>query len=794
MARTSRFNRAEVLEVAEKWVSSSLEQDDSLFTPGEGIWSVSVLEELHRRFVQQPDESSDSFLVKLERQMASGPHEALQLMAEVLFVHFLVALPTSVSGDKKREIIKSVLAWTKPVIHIPDTLDSVLNFGICSPGVAFNTFRPEQLRFLIEFSLEWKRLAENDRISLLKDPWAFKAFAFNVPIHKAFVQREAILYLVFPDTFEDIVARDAKKRIVKAFDHMVTEPTDDVDRALLQIRQRIADDHGSDFTFYDPEIARRWQVDTSAWGKFVGWAERFYSWNQFDHEERIYKLEIADRFAAARDALLAGSANWLDLLSRAFGPPNNLVNYRTSMQFLAWVKEHPDVARDALQRLWFDREHLSDRMRHFFTVIPQDALKGPSNRISVLAVLVMALNATEYPVYRAVPFKRAFKLTGVDTPSKDSNETAIYQHALNFLDKFVKEASERGVELRDPLDAQGLVWMITQSDGYKRLLSEKEQQAFLKYRDTGAYDAEDQEEDVVPEPKDAIEILSQELLLDREFLAEIGRLLEEKGQLIFYGPPGTGKTYVAQRLAEMYAEGKARTQLVQFHPSYAYEDFVEGYRPRVTGGQSGFDLLPGPLKRIALEATKSQGVPHVLIIDEINRANLAKVFGELYFLLEYRNKEVILQYSAEGFSLPQNLWIIGTMNTADRSIALVDTALRRRFFFVPFYPDEAPIKGLLRRWLRKHKPDLEWVADIVDEANNRLGDRHFAIGPSYFLKRDLSEEWVSRIWKHSVLPYIAEHYFGDESKLADFDLQKLRDRARAASLDSSRNASQQMEQ
>jgi len=180
------------------------------------------------------------------------------------------------------------------------------------------------------------------------------------------------------------------------------------------------------------------------------------------------------------------------------------------------------------------------------------------------------------------------------------------------------------------------------------------------------------------------------------------------------------------------------------------------------------------LKRIAQEAMEDPDAKFVLVIDEINRGNVAKVLGELYFLLEYRDEEISLQYSSEPFSLPENLWIIGTMNTADRSIALIDAALRRRFYFVPFMPDEAPVQGLLRRWLARENPDFVWVADVVDRANEILGDRHMAIGPSYFMKPDLDERWVELIWEHSILPYIAEQYFGEESRLDEFQLDRLR--------------------
>jgi 5-methylcytosine-specific restriction protein B len=276
------------------------------------------------------------------------------------------------------------------------------------------------------------------------------------------------------------------------------------------------------------------------------------------------------------------------------------------------------------------------------------------------------------------------------------------------------------------------------------------------------------------EKDDELGGLADSLLLDRQYLREIDWLIRDKKQVIFYGPPGTGKTYVARKLAEFYAKDQSKPVIIQFHPSYAYEDFIHGYRPQGLDGRMTFSLVDGPLKKIAALAAETTGIVHVLLIDEINRANLAKVFGELFYLLEYRDQPATLQYSNEQFSLPRNLWIIGTMNTADRSIALIDAALRRRFHFVPFFPDQQPIHGLLRRWLQKNKPAMEWVADVVDAANKELGDRYVAIGPSHFMRSDLSESVFERVWKHSVMPYVEEQFFDQPERLEAYQSQKLR--------------------
>jgi hypothetical protein len=268
--------------------------------------------------------------------------------------------------------------------------------------------------------------------------------------------------------------------------------------------------------------------------------------------------------------------------------------------------------------------------------------------------------------------------------------------------------------------------------------------------------------------------LASELHLEERWFREVGELLEDKRQVIFYGPPGTGKTFVAQRFAEWYADDDC-VETVQFHPSYTYEDFVEGFRP-VKGkeGRVEFELMPGPLLDLAKTA-KETGKQCVLLIDEINRGNLAKIFGELYYLLEYRDEDIRLQYGDE-FRLPENLVLIGTMNTADRSIAFIDAALRRRFHFVPFFPDVWPVEGLLRRWLQANKPEMTYVADLLDAANELLDDRDFQIGPAYFMTEKLDEDWLEMIWRYSVTPYLEEHFFDEPERLGDFDLERILDK------------------
>ncbi|MPZ80003.1 MAG: AAA domain-containing protein [Actinophytocola sp.] len=277
--------------------------------------------------------------------------------------------------------------------------------------------------------------------------------------------------------------------------------------------------------------------------------------------------------------------------------------------------------------------------------------------------------------------------------------------------------------------------------------------------------------------------LANELMIDPAWLQRQADLLWHRRQLILYGPPGTGKTFLARKIAQHLAEPSA-VKLVQFHPSYTYEDFFEGFRPvQRDDGQLAFELRPGPFRALVDDARQHPSDPYLLIIDEINRANLAKVFGELYFLLEYRDDSISLLYSTEAdFTLPKNVFVIGTMNTTDRSIALVDAAMRRRFAFVELHPSQPPTSGLLREWLRRRTEAGEVAhhadaADLLDALNRAIDDRDLAVGPSYLMHRYVYQrpDALAEVWDTSILPLLEEHHYGSPREILDrYRLDTLR--------------------
>ena len=270
--------------------------------------------------------------------------------------------------------------------------------------------------------------------------------------------------------------------------------------------------------------------------------------------------------------------------------------------------------------------------------------------------------------------------------------------------------------------------------------------------------------------------------LNGDWLGKAKTLLDLKRQLILQGVPGTGKTHVARALARLLTHGRDDTiRLVQFHPAYSYEEFVEGIRAKSVESNGRHDVTypveDGLLCRFAAEAARHPAEPHVLLIDEINRGNLPRIFGELLYLLEYRNQTVGLPYSRRDFHLPSNLYLIGTMNAADRSVALIDQALRRRFSFL----DMAPDPGVLAAWLRENPPRdgekfAQTIVALFEGLNLRLRNdlgSQCQVGHSYFMIPELDEERLHAVWQHHVWPLLTEYFAANRERLANYELGRV---------------------
>ncbi|MCC5948232.1 MAG: AAA family ATPase [Nitriliruptoraceae bacterium] len=1369
VARAHRPDNSLLYEVAHEWVATCLHDDGSLFRARDRLWIQENSHELHGLFNEQPDESSDPFLVKLGRQLADANDDLVLLFAEMLYIHLLIA--RDIGGSAKRDNLDAVLGQMRDPVEVPEDLDSELDAGLVLTGVAYKTYRPQQLWFFIDVMITLKELDEPGRSEVVSDPWKFRDLVDRVPIEAAYAQRNALLHLVHPDTFEDCVSRDHKVQMSTAFSHLARTDQDDVDRALLQIREALEADAGHPINFYAEPYRSQWARERiRAWEMLELAGRAIVAWDDFDEQERGYKLELAEGLGELyRSDRLTG---WgLDVV-RAVGR-TNLVNFRPMGRLRDLAKREPDAFDAAVAGL-VDADDAVVAIDGFAAYIG-DTVGARGARLSIAATLLMGVDPTRFVPWRAQATVTYERLLGTEL-EEGGSDAAHYASYLEMLDLVVEELKRRGVELRDRLEAQSMLWVVAgrsldeepfsslsgaqrnklakwrgeelaedeedttasqeqwrmlrlrqitdaseqlgprapqldrdrteqearaalqelrrgrdasafasryremehalphtrkgahqtflgalsnkaddpvevatvladaftapstraevserieplvelaertgtahspsagmaplaasafwhlQSDQWLPLYRNVEEalswwdwlpgyetatERYLNYLDVfsgpdttletlhafgriqtgwfpgldpslverlaanqqaepadtpdvrrnlehvladlkvldrcigesmtnllgqrletvtsardgrGALDAfvawrpgrslakpppdvrvwitadgvaigvhpgggrerhaeaariarERRPDDVQilaitqdgrgardlsavddpgddeflvgrwypgstilgrpdivddltalvtrlkpllgawlsslgggsvpitdaagdeqlaaevdrfqselsyptakdrqrieartqlrevltpegldgfdldgirqvvnshaggrPGPQavlnttineadaegldrlfgairyllwdgdlseaeridrildkqdlglpglgeavivkllatahpdrwvpafplhgdmgklrhlevlglpnqllgtpgeqqvaandairerlepffpgdtwgmkefvywlasredvetkvadiDLIEKAARELFVSVDFLREIVDLLREKKQVILYGPPGTGKTYLARRLARaLVNEDEGRYRLVQFHPSYSYEDFFKGYRP-ITGtdGQLSYELRQGPFARMSEIAEASPAAEHVMIIDEINRANLPKVFGELLYLLEYRDDPAYTQYRPhEPFTVPEKLYLIGTMNTADRSIALVDAAMRRRFHFVPFFPHEGEVAGLLRRWLEARQGP-RWVADLLDQVNDELrtdlGGPHLQIGPSYFMVDDLDEPKVERIWKYSIHPYIEEQLFGQQERI-----------------------------
>lgn len=251
-------------------------------------------------------------------------------------------------------------------------------------------------------------------------------------------------------------------------------------------------------------------------------------------------------------------------------------------------------------------------------------------------------------------------------------------------------------------------------------------------------------------------------------------LLRNKKNIIMQGAPGVGKTFAAKRLAYsmMKVKDPNRVMMIQFHQSYSYEDFIMGFRPASTG----FELKKGPFYNFCKKAELDLENDYYFIIDEINRGNLSKIFGELFMLIENDKRGVALQllYSDEKFSVPKNLYIIGMMNTADRSLAMLDYALRRRFAFFEFSP-AFRTDGFRQYLQNKNNKKFNNLITVIEKLNIAIENdeslgRGFCVGHSYFCTdKPIDDMWLNGVITYEIIPLLNEYWFDEPNKVRDWE-------------------------
>lgn len=693
-----------VENIGRKLVDVGLGSGGSLLTPDRKIWTLEHLSELERDFVNKPDEGSGTFFDKLAAQLESTSPGAIQLFAELYMMNVLPIV--NLTGKLKVQQVNSVLDLCTPRVALPrDVEQALLSGGAYHGGQAFNNYRWKQLAYLIEFAKAVLSLPANQRLEALSDPLKFRALANSVPTGQA-AQRQSLLYLGFPAFFLPIVSASHRRQIRDAFasEYLDHPATDDIDVDLHEIHTNAVAATGAPVDFYSAPWRDRWQQPKPADASPS---------DQVAHAWKVYGANVAGQDMVA--------------VWRRKGTVS------LSAKFLRPVDQ--DVERDEL------KGYVEEDYRASGYAARQQKLDEFYSFLARVHPGDLLVTVSQGKVYFGT-------VTGDAEYVQSSDGRSNLRRPVKW-ESVTHSSDDLPLEIASRLNAQGdVVDMTPQIDTLLELMGKR-----VALKPAGGLNL-----------PDASDNLARRLHVPRDWLQECVELLRDRPQLIFYGPPGTGKTYIAKELAQHLA-GDSNVKIVQFHPAYSYEDFFEGYRPaQQSAGQIGFELRPGPLRTVVDSANENPDAVYVLIIDEINRGNLAKIFGELYFLLEYRDEGIDLLYGSaadEQFMLPRNVILIGTMNTADRSIALVDAAMRRRFAFLPLHPSEAPTSGILRSWLRATNRPLV-IADLLDTLNALIDDEEFKIGPSYFMRDAVFEEkGLERVWRTAILPLLEEFHYGD---------------------------------
>jgi 5-methylcytosine-specific restriction protein B len=729
----------------------------------------------------------------------------------------LLLCPSNTGPAKKRSTVEEVWRWSGE--ELPSAAgtclaDHVLG-GIGSAGPGFNNHRWRELVFCINVLLRFKRLNQAERQAALGDPWVFAEWLEGVPDSASRQFRHMLLFLLYPDDFERIFGRLDRKAVAIAFSGLTQQAINamsplELDRTLRRVRSELEERYpGQSLDYYFPPLRDLWKQQDFRSSTEAITAEHVLhtiaeiDQNGFDpraestgydllyaakHYPPKLVLSLAAKHASGtefdRSQFTGGEDSSAFRLLRSLG--FEIVPKSTLPELLRRFLEQADAGGE-LSVAGYAKEYRGLQVKASFgkgvlARVPWIAFLGPGHTPTRGSYPVLLFYRSSATLIVAYGISETFEseMLWRDLENAPTVEqfmaSKLAKEPERYGDSFVAAAFEG--DLLTQLDdiAKAIDKVI---DAYKPLLTTANEPPPTNTFEEAGID------DELYTIDDAVE----GLFIDKERFGAIVQRLRTKRNVILQGPPGVGKTFFAKRLAQALTASRASGRIiaVQFHQTYSYEDFVQGYRPSGTG----FQLKNGVFFEFCKTAEANPNKDYVFIIDEINRGNLSKVFGELMMLIESdkRSSEwaIPLTYASdrtETFFVPRNVYLLGLMNTADRSLAMVDYALRRRFAFIDLEPGfgspqfaeylrgiRAP-EDMVQRLVR----DMEDLnAEIAMDAAN-LGPG-FRIGHSYFCgdtgPEGATQAWLNDVTRTEVVPLLREYWFDAPAKVQQWERRLL---------------------
>ena len=784
----ARWHRSpEALEAARLWRDRCWMADGSILSD-RALWTSENLGYLDRHFVQNLDEGTRSFLEKLHDQLAPTPPAVRQLAAEVLWILYLSVSDTSMKGATKRLQILQVWGWSGEALPDSPMLGAPLETGFANPGTAFQTSRWREFAFCVELARDWKALPEIQRSAIMSSPWEFAGWVDRHPAGTNRQFRHMLLYLLFPEFFERVMTGSHKEQILRRLGPRFGMIGDidfhdrtTVDQALHQLRPRLEEHYQAEVVdYYEIPVRADWmdlptkqstdvEVDRTTLEEAREWQHTRLG------NRRAWLLAPAEGARLWPDFQREGIAaiGWDDLTQLG-----ELTSYEAVYEALRGLYGG-NPTNDANACYQFAHE-----------IKPGDLIIAKQGRSALLGYGVVT-SPYRYdesrPEYRHVVDVR-WEHTGRWTLPAEHRMVVKTLTDMTPYPRWLHAALGRMDGVIPPRSAAapppgGRVEPDVRTVGGTANEGEEVRGGF---KTAMAGDpAAPPTPPLTPAPPAEpypLERALEELFMGQDQFTGILDALARRKNLILEGAPGVGKTFVARRIAWalLGERDNARVQMVQFHQSYAYEDFVQGWRPQA----AGFTLQDGVFHRFCRKAAADpEQRDHVFIIDEINRGNLSKIFGELMMLIEADKRgpdyAVPLAYSpGDTFFVPENLYVLGMMNTADRSLAMVDYALRRRFSFVRLQP--AFGADQFSNYLSELGASDALVQRIVlrmTELNQAIAQdprmgTGYEIGHSFFVPGDragnLDDAWYERVVRQEIEPLLHEYWFGREEHAREY--------------------------